>query len=120
MGWDFTEGWTKKDVVADCIRGSETDLLKVECLGHKVNGRTLWAVMASTDKLSGVTTKWIACILLDSDPGFGWGCKKMEEAMHPYNYDCPLQYLEMVPEVANEEWRAKVREYHAEKASKTA
>jgi hypothetical protein len=37
----------------------------------------------------------------------------MSEQVHPYYYSCPLAYLDMVPEVKCEEWRALVREYHA-------
>jgi hypothetical protein len=36
----------------------------------------------------------------------------MEETSHPYQYSCPISYLDMAPEKCAE-WREKVREYHA-------
>jgi len=41
-----------------------------------------------------------------------WGYKGMDESVHPLYYSCPLKYLDMAPEVTNQEWRDKVRAYH--------
>jgi len=59
--------------------------------------------------------KFILCYLMryqNSRWGGGWGYKGMCESEHPFYYSCPKGYLEMVP-VACQEWREKVRRYHA-------
>lgn len=97
MGWDFTDGYSKKDVIADIV--------KTAAIAHTVKGNVLWTVEEFKD------TKFIGCYLLGSSKG-NWGYKDMTESMHPYYYTCPLSYLEMVP-VACPEWRDAVVAYHA-------
>ena len=51
----------------------------------------------------------------DNQCGSTWGYKDMTEECGPYNYSCPLSYLDMVPEPDSEyarNWRKGVREYH--------
>lgn len=112
MGWDFAQGYKKKDVIADLTRGWESETSKCACLQSCVRGNVLWAVMETTNKVTGQVAKWIACNLLGAEKGFGWGSKNMSEAEFPYYFSCPLGYLDLVP-VECAEWRGKVREYHA-------
>lgn len=104
MGWDFTAGASKKDIIAYLTKEGES----TKCLAHTVKGNVLWTVHET--KASGA--KWIGCFLLGSSRNFGWGYKDMCESMHPYQYNCPLSYLDMVP-VACPEWREGVKAYHA-------
>jgi hypothetical protein len=117
MGWSFTGGWTKKDVIANLTKGWENENTKVSSVAHCTKGNILWAVMETLTKETGKVDRWILCSILGSDKGFGWGSKDMEEGMGPCYYTCPLSYLEMVP-VASEGWRVKVRAYHAKMSVK--
>jgi hypothetical protein len=51
----------------------------------------------------------------------GWGFKDMSEDEGPYEFNCPLHYLEKAspPEGFAIKWREKVRMYHAERADRT-
>ena len=111
MGWDFSMGATKKSVIADLMKGWESETSKVVSLAHCTKGNILWGVMETTTKATGETRKWISCSILGAEKDFGWGSKDMTESMGPCYYTCPLSYLEMVP-AASEEWRTKVRAYH--------
>lgn len=65
----------------------------------------LWT-LRETEKPDGTRDRWIGCNLLD-----GAGYKDLAEEMHPYSYDCPLEYLALAP-VTCQEWRDGVIEYH--------
>jgi hypothetical protein len=126
MAWDFTPGATKKDIVTRLTKGWKRQQHKPwsaspdfvphdwQCvtLKHKVIGGVLWTVDEVTRfKPEGKQReRTIGCHLLERGYG-GWGFKVMCEAMHPYYYTCPLEYLDLVP-VACPEWREKVRLYH--------
>lgn len=102
-------GKTRK-CVAKCYRGN-------------VHSGVLWTVWTITDSSTGAEIdRFIGCDLLryvkGQDPGYAWGNKSLEESSHPYYYSCPLGYLAMVPQVACEEWRKGVREYHAKRNKK--
>jgi hypothetical protein len=112
MGWDFGEK-SKEELVTNRTRTWDSDGTKAVCLAHCVRGKTLWTVWEVTN--SEGTKRFVGCDLLDShmfDGELLWGYKDMCESVQPYNYDCPLAFLEMVP-VASEEWRAKVRAHAA-------
>lgn len=58
-------------------------------------------------------------------PGGGseWGYKDMDESMHPYYYDCPLELLDIVPTPDNQnarEWRENVRKFHESKPKRVS
>ena len=104
MGWTFTEGMTKADVVAELAAGWSG----TTCLKYTVKGSTMWAIMETNG------AKWIACNLVKVDRKVGAGYKGMSESMGPCNYDCPLAYLDEVPVAGTygAEWRTKVRAFH--------
>lgn len=112
MGWTYTRGAKRADIIADRIEAWSNDTHAGSTLRHCLKGNTLWTVREITDKRAGTTERYIGCDLLQSERGYGWGYKDMCESVHPYYYSCPLAYLEMVP-VACEAWRERVREYHA-------
>lgn len=98
MGWTFTRGATKAELVRDLLEGALTR-------DHELLEDVLWMVVEFDRQ------KVIICCLLQQG-GDGWGYKDMHESMHPYRYDCPLRLLEMAP-VCSERWRAAVRAHHA-------
>lgn len=98
MGWMFTS-LSKESLVRDLLYDSPT----CKTIAHRVVGNTLWSV---AEKSTG--ERFILCDLLEGS-GQGWGYKSMDESVHPYYYDCPIDFLDMVPEVACQEWRDKVR-----------
>lgn len=132
MGWLFMPGSNRKGLLAERIEeGQHTtpDGMTVTstCLAHCYRGGSfsgvLWTVWERTFEKDGQqvqpTERWIGCDLLQySRADDGWGYKDMEEAMHPYYYSCPLKYLDLVPEVANEGWREGVRQYHERRREK--
>ena len=113
MGWLFTYGASKADVVKECTRGSE----RAACLAHSVYGNHLWSVWETKPADGAPPKRLIVLDLLGSSRGEGWGNKGMDESMGPYTYDCPLKFLDMVP-VACQTWRDKVRAHHAAKSAK--
>jgi len=122
MGWDFTNGATKSDVIRECTAGwesKETGTRSV-CLKHCVRGNVLWTVN-EVSRSDGNVSRYIGCDLLGKEKGFGWGSKRMEECMGPFYYSCPLEYLDMVPcpkgDTA-EKWRESVRHYHKHQGRK--
>jgi hypothetical protein len=106
MGWDFTKGASKKDIVEGIKRSIGANLR-----ASKLVGKEFWVVEEQAPgKLQ------IVLFLLEKDGGFGWGYKDMTEAMGPYYYGCPLEFLDMAP-VANASWREKLRLVYARPAA---
>lgn len=132
MGWLFKPGSSRKSLLAERIEGwqhTRPDGMTVTstCLAHCYRGGSfsgvLWTVWERTFEKDGEqvqpTERWIGCDLLQySRADDGWGYKDMEESMGPYYFSCPLKYLGMVPEVANEDWREGVRQYHERRREK--
>lgn len=122
MGWDFTKGASKQDIVNDLIKpwsGVNDDMTPngsaYVCIDHSLRGNTLWAVWERIS--NGKSSRQIDCYILQSDKDYGWGYKSMSEDSHPYYYDCPLSFLDMVPVVC-EEWRSFVHNWHVNQKSK--
>ena len=135
MGWLF--GWnTRKELADHLISGNGVHTLK-----HCFKGNNLWAVQEYTypartydDKphpKAGQTTRFIALYLIKGrdkcNPrtgkydSHGWGYKDMDETAGPYYYNCPLSYLDMVPDpmtTHSTPWRVLVREYWAKRNRK--
>jgi hypothetical protein len=130
MGWLFTLGQTKKDLVASRTKAWDHNspdgtVITNACLRHCYRGNAfsgvLWTVWERSFTKAGQPIqspeRWVACDLLKYQNDYGWGYKDMDESMHPYTYSCPLGYLELVP-VACEEWREGVQSYHARLAER--
>jgi hypothetical protein len=130
MGWLFTRGSTRKDLIEerskDWERTSGEVQVKTTCLAHCYRGGNfsdvLWAVWERTF-IGGEqrTERWITCDLLRYQKDYGWGYKDMDESMFPYYFSCPLGYLDKVPLEqygGHAEWREGVRRYHAQQAEK--
>lgn len=123
MGWLY--GWdTRKELAEHLISGNGIKTLK-----HCFKGNNLWAVQEVT-KTDGTPVTFIALYLLrgrdkcnpktGAYDSHGWGYKDMDESAGPYYYNCPLSYLDMVPDPGSyaTEWRVKVREHYAKAKQK--
>lgn len=113
MGWLISYNLTKKEQVAEIVKGWSNDEKGCRFLAHSVRGNVLYAVGQNFTRTVPETRedRFILVVLLRKDRGMGWGYKDMSESMGPFKYDCPLRYLKMVP-VANEKWREGVRAHH--------
>lgn len=117
MGWYYTYGADRQDIIRELTQEKETDTISFKTLGKFSNGYTqLFVVHQNTSKVTGETKRFIGVYLLQKSKE-GWGYKPMEEGMHPYFYACPLKYLEMVPEECKE-WREGVRAYWQRRSEK--
>lgn len=112
-------GWSsRKDVIRHLTTtGVDGNGREFKTLAHTVRGATLWAVQQWTGD-----EPFIACYLLygpvrPSDDPYACGYKGLDEAMHPYYFNCPVKYLDMAPEKCPE-WREKVRAEAARKGTK--
>ena len=131
MGWNFTRGATKAQIVAQILKPwdytVDADWAKYSnnpegthitslVLKHKITSDGLWVIRQTTKTLADGTTtqeKWIGLSLLENHGG--WGHKDMEESMGPNYYSCPVEWFDEVPEPAGEYaagWRAKCRIEH--------
>jgi len=115
MGWLFTEQ-SKEDLIQSLTRTEEGQNECRKTLAHRLCGDVLWSVAEVTakkdyDQLArGESYRFIRCDLLEGSAA-GWGFKSLSERMGPFYYNCPLEYLQMVP-VANAGWREKVHGWH--------
>lgn len=125
MGWSFSPQ-SRSELIAELIAPCENERVRREIIAHALRGNVLWSVAEVTAKAEGAyrglapgqSVRFIRCHLLEGSAG-GWGCKALDESMHPYYYSCPLSYLDMAPE-QSEAWRAGVRTYHAHQPTPTA
>lgn len=114
MGTYYTDGASRRDIVADLTKGWESETARSVTLKNCLRGNVLWTVEEVTPK-GDKGDRFIGCYLLRPHPR-GWGYKPMSESMGPYYYTCPLGYLNMVP-VADAAWREDVRSTHANKVA---
>lgn len=97
MGWDFTRGAKKQDIVNRLVMETERHFT-VEHKTVKEDGQwVLWGVMQYKVE---ARERVIFCYLLNRSED-GWGYKDMCEGMHPYFYSCPLHFLDMTPPVCD-------------------
>lgn len=111
MGWLYSTEWpTRKDLENHLLEDSRKT---GRYLAHKWVGSNFWFVVKSRhDEVPFI------CLCLTAkhknigySGGDGYGYKDMSEEMHPYYYDCPLDFLKKAP-VACQEWRDKVVAFH--------
>jgi hypothetical protein len=108
MGWTFLhEAREKQQVIEACVKSSAT----LKCVKKAVHGNHLWTIFEN----SVTKSKSIVLFLLAKSQGC-WGYKDMTEHMGPHYYDCPVSFLDEVPEPDSPYsagWREGVRTYHA-------
>lgn len=126
MGWLFTYGQSKQELIEKRVRKEENENGIWEYPEHALKGKCLWKILYHTNKQTGESTKIICLDLIEAQYDknskgkkefYGYGYKDMDETMGPCYYDCPLSFLEKVP-CPNSNyapaWRKKVIEYHAQ------
>ncbi len=109
MGFDFIQGASKHDIIAEQTKTTSYS----KTLIFKVKQNVLWAIKEYTSA-SGESNKWIYCGVMKSYKGFGWGFHAMDESVGPFNYSCPLEFLDLAPETCPQ-WRAEVRKHASNK-----
>lgn len=104
MGWSY--GWDSKEAL---VRHLMEEQSSWNVVSKSLVGNHLWAVLELKEPREGLAPRFIFLALLACDKG-EWGYKDMEESMGPCETDCPLKYLDMVPDPGGyaTEWRAKV------------
>lgn len=120
MGWLFTYGATKKDVIRDLTTDHVSDERVFKTLRKCLRGNTMYALVESGKP--GETMKFIMVYLLGANDG-DWGYKDVDESMGPCECDCPVKYLDEADEPVNEyarEWREKCRARAEAKAKQRA
>ena len=119
MGWEYTQGATKQDIINAETKTQTVGAVTQTCLDKALNGARLWTVFEHTYS-DGRPAKRIICLfLLENHAGFGWGYKDLDESCGPIDDDCPLRMLDMVPDPGGyaTAWRERVRQYHAKQAA---
>lgn len=110
MGWTFkTTRGTKAEIKNEILAS-----LGAYSILHRTVGNHLWVAVRP---LGEVEEGCVLLFLLKSSRGC-WGYKDMDEGMGPYYYDCPESVIAAAGPTTKPlalAWRAKVREYHAEK-----
>jgi len=112
MGWYFSPQ-SKPELIKELTAPREIESARIRTIAHTVCDDVLWSVAEVTPKSGNIPQCHIRCDLLECRGGM-WGYKPLEEAMHPYDYSCPLSYLDMAPEQSRA-WRNNVRAWHAQR-----
>lgn len=121
MGWLFTQGASKTDVIRELTRDQSTDERVYRTLRKCLRGNTMYALHESGPV--GETEKWLCVYMLGSERDFGWGYKAVDESMGPVHRDCPASYLDEADEPPNEyarEWREACRANAARRKAQAA
>lgn len=84
MGWDFTHGASRADIVHDLVKNKPGEK-------HALVGNHLWVVWTYAP-LETPT----ACLYLLGKSGPNWGYKDIHEEMHPYYYTCPKSLFKLL------------------------
>ena len=106
MGW--STGWQDwKSLERDLVDYGGRRIIVAKKL---VNLRHFWSVVEDV-----ITKERFIRLDLIRTVRSDFGYKDLCESMHPYVYDCPLEFLDLVPQVASEEWRKGVQEYQAKR-----
>lgn len=120
MGWYYTDGASRKDIITECTTGytSETGTF-CKALRHCCRGSVLY-VLWEIKTINGITQRYIGIYLLRGHKD-GWGYKPMDESMGPFYYECPLSYIEEAgptEDKGSNQWRELVKRHHENKRAK--
>jgi len=108
MGWLFPHECITKQSLVDLVIGN-WKTAGYDIQATKKVGKGLWIL--GTPAMSSYPI--IAFYLMERQQGT-WGYKDMDESMHPYYYDCPMDWLEKAP-VVSQPWRDGVHAHHKKK-----
>jgi len=121
MGWLFTQGQTRKQLITRLTSNWENENgTSFTCLRHTCTGNNLWTVWEVTKE--GKSYRFIGLDMMKPQAGYGWGYKDLDERAGPTYVNCPEAYLDMVDDPGGyaTEWRVRVREYWATMRSQRA
>jgi hypothetical protein len=127
MGWYGAYEWQSRGDVIRALNApkGEYDEAHSKLVKAASVGSNLWQVR----ELVKTGERCIILHMIQGGKREGFTYKPVEETMGPYQYSCPLSYLDLAPQPLgpdgkphewSEKWRAGVREYHAAKAAKRA
>lgn len=107
MGWDFAQGATKKDIVAEILGLKSDDGRPVKPIAHKVVGKNLWVVWE--DQRPEGTERVLILYMLQRQRGYGWGYKTIPESFGPYETNVPPDFLELATHRTSASFRERVK-----------
>lgn len=133
MGWTFIRNATKQQVIDERLAPQDWTLaddnytrrystnppgtrIQSIVLAFRCVADSLWyvrEVTTTTPDGTTTTTKYIALDMLENHGG--WGYKAFDESMGPYDWTCPPEFFDLVPDPPNEyaaNWRANIRKAH--------
>jgi len=122
------EHWRTKAYLIDALIEDRTKSVVRKSIAHSQHEDMLWSVWEIPNP-EGEPRRKIVCHLLGTfrftesddlvmdfpgnpDQNCRWGYKLLYEADHPPYYNCPIDFLDLAPEV-NAPWRRAVRSYYA-------
>jgi hypothetical protein len=100
---------SKKHFVSDINRDRTNAGMEILACKNTKSGQ--WSVLKNTE---GVV--FIVLDLITKNDGVYY-VKSIQECMHPFYYDCPVEFLDLAP-VDNQEWRDGVKEFSAKRKVK--
>jgi hypothetical protein len=120
MGWLFTQGQTRRQLIEHLTKTEENETRKFVTLKKYCSGNTMFTVQEVTNKTTGEAHKFIGVYLMQRDQNYGWGYKDMDESCGPYQVGCPLSFFDMVPDPGGyaTDFRQRCRVSHARRFQK--
>lgn len=116
MGWLFTQGQSRSELIKRLTATTEHSGTKWETIAKQCVGNHLWTVTQIT-RAAGESQRFIALYLLQNGgERLGWGYKDVEESMGPCEVTCPVRFLDLAPLADSPyaaAWRERVCESHA-------
>ena len=120
--------YSRKELVEDVTKTWESEHA-IQVVEKKFfSGNDLWVLFARTSKHASTDVERFIVLFKISRWGEGnWAYKPIEESMGPFEYSCPISFLDVAqhpfpngyPE-GYSDWRANVRAYHARRNQKVA
>lgn len=108
MGWTVGPQ-TREELIAELLGPRHH-----ESVAHRLIDNRLWCVKRYLR--DGQERRYICLFLIEQFGAFDHGYKDMDESVHPYFYDCPLEFLHKVESYeapgSAAEWRDCVRAFH--------
>lgn len=120
MSWTYYPSCKSREALMEkIISPREYSTEKVAVIGHADKGDHVWVVKERTFKAMGDKLRSIVVHFIDNQGG-EWGHKDISECESPYAFDCPMEFLTLVPmpdDIDAMDWRLAVRRHHARLAS---
>ena len=102
---------TRKRVIQAILQPTSSRRVSIRPIAHQVMGGVLWAVMEETRHIDDTQIRYLSCSLFFQHQD-GWSFLTYTEDQFGNLYDCPLNYLDRVPEPINPTWRNNVKAFH--------